>query len=163
MTTFAFALPRSFFLRYTCLSAPSVSLNLSRPLSPSVCSYFPAANISSFPSVWQGRGSNSSHGTHFTFICPSPAHPPHLAPSGRFLFQIYSGKQVISGQEKESLNVSVMFQSTLIRVALSKRWIKGTVAPVWSRLKVVNINTVESGEVLQVVYRFFCKLFQFII
>jgi hypothetical protein len=33
--------------------------------------------------------------------------------------------------------------------------IKGTVAPVWSRLKVVKINTVESGEVPQVVYRFF--------
>ncbi len=37
----------------------------------------------------------------------------------------------------------------------SERKFKGTVAPVLSRLKVVWINTVESGEVPLVVYRFF--------
>ncbi len=38
---------------------------------------------------------------------------------------------------------------------LKQPGIKGTVATVWSRLKVVRINTVESGEVPLVVYRFF--------
>ncbi len=42
-----------------------------------------------------------------------------------------------------------------VRIELGQEGLNGTVAPVLSRLKVVWINTVESGEVPLVVYRIY--------